>query len=57
MITILELTHERETYIYLASGLTQPHQQKVKIDLLRKADNIQEQINELNRHDINYETS
>lgn len=47
MDEIKTLTQEKATYIFLAEGLTQDHQQSVKLDLLRKADSIQAKINEL----------
>jgi hypothetical protein len=47
MATILELIQEKSTYMFLADGLTQEHQQSVKLDLLRKIDNLQSQINNL----------
>jgi hypothetical protein len=47
MATILELIQEKSTYMFLADGLTQEHQQSVKLDLLRKVDNLQSQINDL----------
>lgn len=47
MDEILKLTQEKSTWLFLAEGLTQKHQQSVKHDILRKADNLQLQINEL----------
>ena len=49
MDEILKLTEEKSTWLFLADGLTQEHQQSIRLDLLRKADNIQCQIDELKR--------
>lgn len=49
MDEILKLTQEKSTWLFLAEGLTQEHQQSVKLDILRKVDNLQSQINELKR--------
>jgi hypothetical protein len=49
MDEILKLTQEKSTWLFLADGLTQEHQQSVKLDILRKVDNLQSQINELKR--------
>ena len=49
MDEILKLTEEKSNWQFLADGLTQEHQQSMKNDLLRKVDNIQWQIDELER--------
>lgn len=43
----IRLLHEKETWLFLAKGLTREHQQSVKNELLRKVDNIQYQLDEL----------
>lgn len=47
MDEILKLTQEKSTWLFLADGLTQEHQQSVKLDILRKVDNLQSQIDAL----------
>ena len=44
---VRELLQEVETWKYLATGLTQEHQQSVKQQILQKADNILSQIEDI----------
>ena len=45
--SINELKKEKENFLYMAEGLTYDHQSETRYALLRKADNIQFQIDEL----------
>jgi hypothetical protein len=50
-----KLIKEKGTYQYLADGLTQEHQQSVKLDLLRKVDQIQTEIDFLQSEPVKQE--
>ena len=44
---VRELLQEVETWRFIATGLTQEHQQSVKLQILQKADNILSQIEDI----------
>ncbi len=45
--SIDKLKKEKDNFVYMAEGLTYSHQAEMRFELLNKAENIQERIDEL----------